>query len=839
MRNLRRVALDAAVMPDCVLAADARMSRTDYLDDQAWRLLLGEGDSAALVFQTAYGGRASLVSLTPMWRVDSRPLHQARYFAITPLMTEIAPNYARLEAEIVAGLCLESRFWIMESRAAGGDFTLSNAGETALEIQLDLVCHVIRDGRRRKVNVLTLADYSLALHLGEIGDINPVAVLEGASVEVYGGRISSPKLGCKLRLAPGESKRVRFATAGLRNMRASLSLAHNWMAQRWQPYFDEIDSLAASVPRISTGDARWDRLIDHSTNLLLKSLMRESQALTEPSFVAFRNTNRGWSRRGTGSDHIRGWDGQDPTLAWLLLPAMASIAPHYVKGIVRNYLATASENGFVDRQPGLAGQRQGLLMMPLLSRMAWTIYEADGDKVFLAEVYPALKRFFDHWLAQDADGDGAPEWRSERQMGYIAFPTFGGGRGWSQSAKPLLMETPDLLAYLVSEADALASIAAALDDEPAAAKFAEKRADLLRILDEFWNGSRYVYRDRDTHESAESITLLRHGAGDEVHQIGRALPTAQRLIIRVVGGASQKPPLNLRLTGKDKNGAPLDIVADRDSIDWHQRQGIYITSAPLAYVAAIHFSGLSRVYKVYAATVDTSRLDINHLLPLWTGALPGDRARALIKLALAEDHFACRNGLTMVSRADRDYDASNARGGGGMWLYWLSLIGEGMVKSGFRAEATLLLKRVLSALSDFLERDGHLSQFYHADEIQGFGEAHHIGGAAPLHLFGEVIGIRVLNRSRVQVGGAFTWGKPVSVEQHGVSVRRDAEAIRIKFPSGSALTLPADAPWQTVDDPAPEPETTPTDALPQPPEIAEPATRIEIDVDDADPKPDS
>ena len=837
MGNLRRVAFDAAAMHDCVLAADGRMSRTDYLDDQAWQLKLGEGEAAALAFQTAYGGRASLVSLTPMWRVAGRQLNLSRHFVKAPVVTEIAPNYARIEAEIVTDLRLEMRFWIMDSRAAGGDFTLSNNGETALDIQLDLFSHVIRDGRKRKVNVLTLADYSLALHLGEIGNINPAVVLEGASVDVYGGRISSPKLGCKLRLEPGESQRIRFATAGLRDMRDSLSLAQNWMARAWQPFFDEIDSLAAGVPRISTGDARWDRLIDYSTDLLLKSLMTGTEQLPELSFVAFRAGNRGWSRRGSGTDHIRGWDGQDPTLAWLLLPTLATIAPEIAKGILRNYLATANETGFVERQPGLAGQRQNLLMMPLLSRMAWTIYEADDDTSFLAEVYPALARFFDHWLAQDADGDGAPEWQAERQMGYIAFPTFGGGRGWSQSAKPSLVETPDLLAYLISEADALRSIAAALEDDSAAAKFAEKRAALLEILDDFWDGSRYVYRDRDTHESAESVDLLRHGAGDETHRIESALTPAQRLIIRVVGGASKKPPLNLRLRGRDQHGAPMDIRADRGEFDWHQRQGVFVTDEVFSHVDAIQFSSLSRVFKVYAATVDTSRLDINHLLPLWTGALPGDRAEALTKVALDEAHFACRNGMTMVSRADPNFDASNARGGGGVWMYWLSLLGEGMVKSGFRAEATQLIQRVLHGLSAILERERHLSQFYHADEIRGFGEHNHLGGAVPLHLLSAVIGIRVLSRARVQVGGEFTWGEPVSVEQHGVSVERDSESIRIRFPSESEVTLPADARWQTVDDPAPETESIRDEDLPLPPEITErpdPATRIDINVADAE-----
>ena len=124
------------------------------------------------------------------------------------------------------------------------------------------------------------------------------------------------------------------------------------------------------------------------------------------------------------------------------------------------------------------------------------------------------------------------------------------------------------------------------------------------------------------------------------------------------------------------------------------------------------------------------------------------------------------------------------RGGGGIWMYFLSLIGEGMVKSGFHEEATTLTKRVLSSLSQVLSRDGHLSQFYHAAEIKGFGEDHHIGGIVPLKLLSDVMGVRILSPRKAWVGGPFTWGQEFKVEQYGVVVTRNADGIQVDFPSG-------------------------------------------------------
>ena len=139
-----------------------------------------------------------------------------------------------------------------------------------------------------------------------------------------------------------------------------------------------------------------------------------------------------------------------------------------------------------------------------------------------------------------------------------------------------------------------------------------------------------------------------------------------------------------------------------------------------------------------------------------------------------------------------------------------------------------------------LARDGRLAQFYHADEAKGFGEEHHLAGIAPLKLLGDVIGIRIIAADKVWLGGEFTWGQPVVVEQHGVTVTRSAEESRVEFPSGHVAALDADAPWQLVQDPtakAPEPTASEPLAAPEIPmpseEVAEGPVSIEVD-DSAD-----
>lgn len=839
MRNLRRQNIDASAPFEYYIAADARSSRTDYSDDQAWTLRLGRRDEAALAIQTQFGGRAGLASLVPMWRHGDRLVYQAQSYAERPVITYFAPDFIQIEAAPLDQLALVARFWAMESRAAGGEFALTNESAEVYRLQLELFGDAIINSRKVRLNVLTLGDGTLALHLGQIGNINPVATLEGAGTEIYGGRIRSPKIGRVIELQPGQTSRLPFAVAGLEDMRDSFSVAMNWMSQPWDRHFERIDREAAAIPKISTGKAEWDRVIDLSYAHLIKAFMRPTEQLPHTSFVANRAGNRGWSRRGHGGDHIRPWSGQDPTLAYLAIGAMVNIDADLAKGLIGNYLATQDDSGFVDRQPGLGGQRQGLLMMPTLAQLSWLVYQRAGDIDFLRAAYPALVAFLGRWLHSDmdADDDGLPEWRSERQLGYVALPTFGVGQYWAQGADISQMETPDLQAYLIAEADALRQIAELLDEADSVEILSKQLTMMEESLEEFWDGERYCYRDRDSHLTVKADELLNRGAGDQVHELDHALLKPARVVVRVVGGVSQTPRITLKLEGRDENGGECVIEAAADEFEWRNRQGVYTTGKPLSHVQRIAVKGLSRVYKIYASTIDSSRLDVNALMPLMVRRLPPGRAKALVDLALDEAHFLRPNGLTMVSASDRNFDPSNARGGGGIWMYWLSLIGEGMAQAGFRGEATDLLKRVLDALARVLSREGKLSQFYHADEAKGFGEDHHIGGIAPLKLLSDALGVVIVAPDKVWVGGDFTWGEAFTVEQHGVTVRRSADEIQIEFPSGHGQAMPPDAPWQLVEDPTPSTPPVTEDEPPKMPEAPLPSesdeARLIIDVDDS------
>jgi hypothetical protein len=163
----------------------------------------------------------------------------------------------------------------------------------------------------------------------------------------------------------------------------------------------------------------------------------------------------------------------------------------------------------------------------------------------------------------------------------------------------------------------------------------------------------------------------------------------------------------------------------------------------------------------------------------------------------------------MVPATDENFDPSNQNGGGGVWLLWNGMLGEGLCDYGYVDEAAKLLKRILNCLVQVVAQDGHFHEFYDSDTPRGWGEPQHVGGIVPLHLLRRVLSIRILSNSHVLTGDRYVWDSPVTVRQHGVTVERSVDGTRVTFPSGTVVELPADAEWQQVIDPTPAPPVVP------------------------------
>lgn len=830
---------------DLHIASDARLSKTSYVNDQSWDIRLGSGDEAALKIQTQYGMRVGLASLVPMWMVDDRSIYQAQTYHNPPIITAFAPNRITVETDILPDLHLTADHIVLTSQVMAGIYTLSNNTSKAISLRLDLFGHVIKNDEEQKLALITMAKgEGHALSLGNYARLSPVILIESGNSDTIHTSNARPKIGTSFTVPANSSHAIRFVHVGLDDLKQSLAEARRWLVADWQAFIMSIEQAEQAIPIIQTGNLEWDLVIASAYNRLMQSVLRANGSFPRATFVAGRLPEYGFSRSGNGTDHPRMWQGQSIDSAYLITQALATIDSTSVEGIIRNYVALQKKDGFIDLVPNLAGENSNLLCTPILARIAWAVYEVTGNTDFLKENFDGLKLFFEYWLTQDVDEDGIPEWLDQRQTHYAAFPTFGMGRDWTQGANIKYIETPDLIAYLLSEAQALINMSDVLLKDKSAKKSLNSAIKVLSsALDDMWDSDHFAYRDRDTHISSIGKDLLVEGKGDIEHILEKALLIPNRLVIKIKGGSRHTPKITLHIAGINSDGEPIKETANVGAFYWYTGEGVYTSKTVFSQVNKIWCEGLSRVYSITAKTLDTTGIDINSLLPLITD-LPKSKADKVAKQALNSEAFLRPNGITMT-HLDNHFDPANAEGAGGIWMYWQTLIGEGLINAGQASKVSDFVKTQLDMLVSILRDNHQTAQFYHSDSPLALSEKGHLNGTAPIYLIQKLMGIQIPSHDKVILSEDFGWGRAVTIRQHGVYVRRTTKSIKIEFASGKIVEM--DAPLKetsVIKDPNPveKPSYSPIaltstqkeaipDPTPPPPSAESSGQRIIIEVD--------
>ncbi|HVO42189.1 MAG TPA: hypothetical protein VMT34_06190, partial [Aggregatilineales bacterium] len=313
-------------------AADARLTVTNYADDQTWELAFGDSSEPAFSVQTRYGGRVGLARVVPMIVIEGRtPIYEAGSFAERPVLRAFAPNYARLSARPLTTLDLDFELWVMESREVGGRFTFTNKVAQPQALRLELFGQIAPlEGKPPVMNLLGLDDGTEALHLGKLGGLNPVLMLEfavpgqpPAPVVAWEAPRTSPKLSAPITVPANGSLAVRWVHAGYSSVEDSLKNAYQRL---YKSAWDEEIAKIPDLPVIETGNADWDATIAFTGVVTLRSFI-SGNSLPHPTLVAARIPSRGFSAHGDGSDHGRQWNGASAYLTYLAAPSAAILAP--------------------------------------------------------------------------------------------------------------------------------------------------------------------------------------------------------------------------------------------------------------------------------------------------------------------------------------------------------------------------------------------------------------------------------------------------------------------------------------------------------------------------------
>jgi len=771
------------------LAADARLCSPDYTNDHIWELDLGSGEPPSLSLYTTYGLRARSMRIFPRFTEDGTSLCDPRAFATPPRLKRFYSNYLLLNFSPFSGIEVAAEYWVPESQAITGRMMIVNHTTGQRKLGFEICGFLVPIEGQSLSNMMMQMVHVLA---GQSEGLAPVIILLGGSQPGMG---PYPSVQLELELEPGVIRYMRWAQAALNDAQASFELARRLAALPWEAERTRIDLLNSSqLVDIHTGDLEWDAALAFSQRAAFSLFFGARDQLPEPSFVLVRQPDHGHSDQGDGSDYPPMWSGQPP-LETYYLSGLLPGAPQFARGLLLNYLEVQVDDGFIDCQPGLAGQRGRYLAAPLLASWAWDLYRVSGDDEFLAEVFPKLLAFLGTWFApsRDHDDDGWPEWQDYRQTGFEDNPLYSFWQSWSPGVEINLVESPALAAALYREAGCLRRMAELLHRPGDSNLLLTRQEILLDGLQSCWSdkSALYQYIDRDTHVCLRGKILGRLKDGAGLIRVKQSFKPPVRLLIEVQTKGKTVPHPEAIISEYLTRLGEGEVVS-KQSFHWRENGAVATSQRVYSRIGKIEIRGIGVKDKVIIRTVDLTGEDHTLFLPLWAGVPDTHKAQTLIRRSLQDvGRFYRPFGIPACPSVPESQAESVCLS---VHLPWNHLIGEGLLAYGCRAEAAQLVTRLMKAIIHNLKQNRAFYRYYHADHGTGLGERNALGGLAPIGLFLQTLGVTIIPPSRVRLEGQNPFPWPVTIHYRDLTITRHTDRTDVILPNRQMVTVTNPAP---------------------------------------------
>lgn len=775
-----------------VLAADARLTETDYCDDHIWELDLA-GEPPAVAVRTTFGLRARAFRIFPRFVLGDEEASDPATFARPPVLQNYYPNFARLEFSPFTDIDVTAEIWVPQSQAILGRYEITNNSNQEIGMQLEMAA-VLTPGEGQRMSAEKMEACSVLL--GQTENLHPLLFMTGGA---HPGKRPYPCLALGERIPAGETRLFCWSQAAKNTPEQSFKLARQLCAEPWEAHIARLELLNDGEVEVYTGDPDWDLALSLSQTIGLSLMMSPRGQLPEASFVETRLPDQGYSLRGDGSDYSHLWSGQAPLEAYCLADFLLPAHPELVRGLLRNYFAVQEENGFIDWKPGLGGQRSRALATPILAKLTWRLYQTTKGSGFpaddfLREAYPALQRFLDVWFSSehDVDQDGLPEWDHPMQFGIEDHPLFSPWQAWSQGADICSAESPALGALLYQECLCMAKMAPICADVPSVARYNHLAERLRQRLDEMWNEEHqsYAYQDRDSHISPRARVLRQHkGAGKITLQERFEGPA--RLLIRIQTSGETRPHPQVFIHGESSSGQHRIEPIPEGHIRWSPNSGLITGERVYNAIELVELQGLLPEDEVTLATIGFDCEDLSLMLPLWAGIPSEEEAESLTQNHLTNPQRYWRTyGMPVCPEANEESEAVC----GQVNLPLNRLVGEGLLAYGQREAAAELVSRLMVGIVGNLKRQGRFFRSFHAQSGEGAGERNSLIGLAPLGLFLDVLGVHPVSPHCVYLEGFNPFPSPVTVKYRGMTVLRQKEKTVVIFPDGQTIEVTDPAP---------------------------------------------
>jgi hypothetical protein len=318
----------------------------------------------------------------------------------------------------------------------------------------------------------------------------------------------------------------------------------------------------------------------------------------------------------------------------------------------------------------------------------------------------------------------------------------------------------------------------------------QREAAMRALLNACWDApaGTYRYRDVATHTSPPG-TLLAEFSGSGRAAARKRFKEPRRLVIHLTAREERTYAVTFTVHGYTADGEASETLGPR-AFTWAGAQGRATTENTFVAIKRFETQGLGDDDQVRVLSADYTQEDCSLLLPLWAGAPDADQARALVETNLLPRYLQaygiplCPPETLLQDSLPGLHSATSSA-----LLPWNHLLGEGLLRYGYRAQAADLVTRLMNAILPALKEQHAFRQYYHAETGQAAGERDHLHGLAPVGLFLQSLGIRRLSAREIELDGFNPYPRVIHVKYHKVCVTCYPDRTEVSFPGGQSITI--------------------------------------------------
>jgi hypothetical protein len=761
-----------------ILAPDGDFLAFTPENDQIWALSLDASEIAPFYLHTTYHLRARSMRLFPNIVIDHQRLTKPDDFSLLPMVTSYTPGTLHVKYSFNNGIAIDLLCFIPEPDALVGRINIHNSAQTPISLDCELAAILIPMGKGSPTHPERVGTNNILT--GQTDDLFPVLFMSAGPA---GTSNPYPALCAEVHIEPGKSMALHWALVSKTSQEASLKSARQLISPTWHmDAHRQSKSHASHTIHITTGEKDWDTAFYLAQVNALTHMVNPDQEGGKPTIIRTRLPDKPmlFQTKVKALDNLTLLDILH--LAQVILPAHIT----HLTQLVEQLINRVDDQGMLPSRIHRSFTGSPINETPLLATLCLELFEINQDHEFLREAYPALRRFFDSgWLAKpDTNPATLPHWENPAQLqletGLFNFDI------WDETGRGLDIRTansPALAAMLHREATSLQKIAQILGDRSARVRYGKIGKKFQDEILTLWDDEQKTFTYRDLQSRcAPSREIYYPGRIQPQLTIHKRFIQPQRLQVHLTTADERTRACVVHIEGRDPEGEPINERFRAPELRWVAGQAHLTTHHLFSELESLSFEGFIDEDRFLIETADYSQPDISCFLPLWSGGTNTQQRTSIIETHIDWQNPAFAYGIPEtwpnhhpLPEGLRDQVS----------IQWNTLIIEGLAREGMQQEAAggfnNLMNAILHGLKDF-------NGFFPAHDLAGGfpqGLANTITGLAPLRLFLNIAGIKLIRPDQVAIWGSNPFPWPIEVRWQGLWMRKEDVHTQIIFPDGT------------------------------------------------------